>query len=124
MDQLVIEKEKREYERAISDFRDVVGPIVLLADPSLCTSLANLLGIEASGIDDGLKYLYSVLDIPSDRQTPVRLLQLSETDMLSVLHHSSDVLVQVSSCISIYAGPDVQTTDPIIVPDPKTAPGT
>ena len=63
-------------------FRQIVGTIVILADPLSTLSLANLLAISKEDIDSVLDDLHSVLSIPSDQDFPVRLLHLSFRDFL------------------------------------------
>ncbi|KAL8296240.1 hypothetical protein RB600_001637 [Gaeumannomyces tritici] len=73
-----------EGERAeiIAWFREVVGTIVLLADPLPISSLARLLGKSKIDVDSGLRGLYSVLDISDNPLAPVKLLHLSFRDFL------------------------------------------
>ncbi|KAL8300777.1 hypothetical protein RB593_010231 [Gaeumannomyces tritici] len=71
-----------EDERAkiIRWFREIVGTIVLLADPLPISSLELLLG--RSDVDSGLRGLHSVLNISDDPISPVKLLHLSFRDFL------------------------------------------
>ncbi|KAL8284649.1 hypothetical protein RB600_009186 [Gaeumannomyces tritici] len=73
-----------EDERAeiVGWFREVVGTIVLLADPLPISSLARLLGRSRINVNSGLRGLYSVLDISDDPLAPVKLLHLSFRDFL------------------------------------------
>ncbi|KAL8402643.1 hypothetical protein RB596_009126 [Gaeumannomyces avenae] len=63
-------------------FREVVGTIVLLADPLSISSLAQLLGRPQMDVDSGLRELHSVLNISEDPLAPVKLLHLSFRDFL------------------------------------------
>jgi NACHT domain len=65
-------------------FREIVGPIVILADPLPTTALAKLLRIPKETVDLRLDDLHSVLSIPSEKEPdlPVRLLHLSFTEFL------------------------------------------
>ena len=71
-----------QKERLTREFREVIGSIVILADPLSTASLARLLGIPKAIIDCRLGSLHSVLSIPSDQDSPVRLLHLSFRDFL------------------------------------------
>ncbi|TIA54019.1 WD40 repeat-like protein, partial [Aureobasidium pullulans] len=82
LEQLVLGQDGRDSEAAIREFREIVGPIVLIADPLSVLSLSKLLEIEPSDIDDRLERLHSVLHIPTDQLSPVQLLHLSFPDFL------------------------------------------
>lgn len=66
----------------MAEFRDTVGPIVLLAQPLSVSSLARLLNIPPAAIYGKLNSLHSVLDVPSKEDDPVRLFHLSFRDFL------------------------------------------
>ena len=66
----------------LAEFRDVVGPIVLLAQPLSVQSLAGLLQIEPEDVHGQLNSLHSVLSVPSKADAPVRLFHLSFRDFL------------------------------------------
>ena len=84
LNQLVLDltEREREHDRAIKEFRELVGSIVLLADPLRPASLSHLLTIPLGDIDAGLKRLHSVLDVPANPAKPIRLLHLSFRDFL------------------------------------------
>ena len=71
-----------DKETLHQEFRQIVGSIVILADPLSTSSLASLLAISKEDIDCHLDDLHSVLSIPSDQDSPVRLLHLSFRDFL------------------------------------------
>ncbi|KAL8285641.1 hypothetical protein RB600_009867 [Gaeumannomyces tritici] len=74
-----------EYERTtivVAWFREIVGTIILLADPLPTSSLARLLGKSQVNIDSKLRGLHSVLDISDKPDAPVKLLHLSFRDFL------------------------------------------
>ena len=71
-----------EKERRIKQFRDIVGPTVILFEPLSTTSLGVLLGIPTDVIDRRFHILHSVLRVPDDRKSPVRLFHLSFRDFL------------------------------------------
>ena len=82
LEQLIDNCDEKEIEELLIEFRDVVGTIVVLATPLPVDSLSNLLGIERRQITELLDPLYSVLSIPTHRNTPVRILHLSFRDYL------------------------------------------
>ncbi|RFU81030.1 wd40 repeat [Trichoderma arundinaceum] len=71
-----------EKSQVAERFRQVVGSIVILASPLCTPSLARLFAMPLDVIEDQLDLLHSVLFVPSDRSTPVRLLHLSFRDFL------------------------------------------
>jgi hypothetical protein len=71
-----------ERQKLAGEFRMIIGSIIVLTDPLSTSSLAKLLDISKKDIDSRLHYLHSVLNIPSDRDCPVRLLHLSFRDFL------------------------------------------
>ncbi|KAF3221847.1 hypothetical protein TWF679_007062 [Orbilia oligospora] len=64
------------------EFREIIGSIIMLADPLSITSLANLLGKSQSEIGSKLHHLHSVLNIPKDKSAPIRTLHLSFREFL------------------------------------------
>nr|POF13754.1 vegetative incompatibility protein het-e-1 [Quercus suber] len=82
LDQLVIGSTPSEQDQIISDFRELVGSIVLLATPLSVSSLSRLLELSLRAIGERLSKLHSVLNIPTDREAPVRLFHLSFRDFL------------------------------------------
>jgi len=71
-----------DKENSGLEFRQIVGSIVILADPLSTLSLASLLAICKEDIDSTLDDLHSVFSIPSDQESPVQLLHLSFHDFL------------------------------------------
>jgi hypothetical protein len=82
LDQLSIGLADSEQEEVAERFRKVVGSIVLLASPLSTSALAQLVKISCDTIEDQLDFLHSVLSIPLDPDTPIRLLHLSFRDFL------------------------------------------
>ncbi|KAK4643732.1 hypothetical protein QC761_0070940 [Podospora bellae-mahoneyi] len=82
LDQLTSGRTDQDRAESLAEFRGVVGPIVLLAQPLSVLSLARLLGLEPEDIHALLNSLHSVLDIPSEDNAPVRLFHLSFRDFL------------------------------------------
>ncbi|EHK46533.1 hypothetical protein TRIATDRAFT_291692 [Trichoderma atroviride IMI 206040] len=71
-----------EKRHVCERFKHIVGSIVTLASPLCVPSLARLLNVPLDVIEDQLDFLHSVLYIPTDPQSPVRLLHLSFRDFL------------------------------------------
>ncbi|KAL8364573.1 hypothetical protein RB595_003724 [Gaeumannomyces hyphopodioides] len=71
-----------EEAGVVAWFRDIVGTIVLLADPLPPASLASILGRPPLDVDSKLCTLHSVLNIPDDPLVPVKLFHLSFRDFL------------------------------------------
>ncbi|KAJ9656035.1 hypothetical protein H2201_008661 [Coniosporium apollinis] len=82
LEQLLLDQDEAEKESRAREFREVVGAVVLLADPLSIISLASLLNIPEEDVTCSLDSLHSVLSIPTDRDAPVRLLHLSFRDFL------------------------------------------
>jgi hypothetical protein len=84
LDQLLTDPADSEKEKnlMIQEFREIVGSIILLADPLSTSSLERLLGIDLETIDGRLGPLHSVLSIPANSDSPVRLFHLSFRDFL------------------------------------------
>lgn len=82
LDQLLIGLSESEKDEVIGRFKQVIGSIVILASPLSTSSLASLLAVSLDTIEDQLDLLHSVLSIPFDSSTPVRLLHLSFRDFL------------------------------------------
>ena len=65
-----------------SQLLQILSAIVLLATPLPARCLAALLGIVEDDVNHWLRYLYAVLDVPSNPDAPVRLLHKSFADFL------------------------------------------
>ena len=82
LNQLFDDEDEDDKERWASEFRDIVGSIIVLENPLSLISLAHLLSIPKDDISCRLDSLHSVLNISSDESVPVRLLHLSFRDFL------------------------------------------
>ena len=82
LDQLFVGLTNIRKDELVVKFKEVVGSIVILASPLSSVSLAQLLNISKAKVDHTLDLLHSVLSIPSNPDTPVRLLHLSFRDFL------------------------------------------
>ncbi|KAL8403221.1 hypothetical protein RB594_008470 [Gaeumannomyces avenae] len=77
-----VSRTENEKSEIVGWFREIVGTIVLLADPLPTASLARLLGRSQVNVDSKLRGLHSVLNISGDPTSPVKLLHLSFRDFL------------------------------------------
>lgn len=66
----------------IEEFRRIIGPIMVLAIPLSSYTLAKLLLIPYEVINNRLDMLHSVLQVPENPTSPIRLLHLSFRDFL------------------------------------------
>ena len=71
-----------EKSNRIQDFRNIVGPIIVLFEPLSTTSIAALLDISRRVVDRRLHVLHSVIRISTNPEIPVRLFHLSFHDFL------------------------------------------
>ncbi|KAF2224605.1 hypothetical protein BDZ85DRAFT_289169 [Elsinoe ampelina] len=79
---IIAEQGPEAHDQTVTRFKQVVGPIVLLADPLSAASLSALLDIPLEDIAETLSRLHSVLDIPESRHGLIRTLHLSFVDFL------------------------------------------
>ncbi|KAH0533919.1 hypothetical protein FGG08_007466, partial [Glutinoglossum americanum] len=82
LSQLFDDEDEADKQRRTSEFRDIVGSIVVLESPLSIPSLAHLFQISKEDIRCRLDSLHSVLSIPDSEDLPVRLLHLSFHDFL------------------------------------------
>jgi hypothetical protein len=78
----LFDEDEVDKERRTSEFREIVGSIVVLESPLSIASLAHLLNIPQDDVNCKLDLLHSVLSIPVDEDMPVRLLHISFRDFL------------------------------------------
>jgi hypothetical protein len=76
------DRENRDKEKLNREFRQIVGSVVILFDSLPITVLAKLLGMSEGTIHARLRSLYSVLEVPKDRDHSIRLFHLSFRDFL------------------------------------------
>ncbi|KAK6350166.1 hypothetical protein TWF696_006410 [Orbilia brochopaga] len=115
LDQLSVRQNAVEHERFIKEFRQIVGAIVNLASPLSISSLACLLSVSETIVENRLKPLHSVLNVPSSRFTPVKVFHASFRDFLldQTLQGKSQFWIDekdshrmiASSCIELMSGP-------------------
>ncbi|KAH8123701.1 WD40 repeat-like protein [Trichoderma asperelloides] len=82
LDRLVTGLSPSKRQEVLHRFRYLIGSIITLARPLSIRSLSHLLGVSTDIIEDQLDLLHSVLSVPTDLDTPVRLLHLSFRDFL------------------------------------------
>lgn len=86
LNQLLVGQNEREIPRLVQRFKEIVGPIIVLATPLSVNALSQLLGTKSSitshNIKSLLNWLHSVLIIADDPEVPVRLQHLSFRDFL------------------------------------------
>jgi hypothetical protein len=83
LDRLLHGLSESQSESLTEEFRIVVGSIALLANPLSAVSLASLIGVRDQIVECRLRDLHSVLNVPADRNIPVRLLHLSFREFLT-----------------------------------------
>ncbi|KAK0761353.1 hypothetical protein N5P37_006302 [Trichoderma harzianum] len=82
LDNLIADLPLSARKEVLTRFQYLIGSIITLAQPLSIRSLADLLGMSTDAIEDQLDLLHSVLGVPTDLDTPVRLLHLSFRDFL------------------------------------------
>ncbi|KAJ5865139.1 uncharacterized protein N7529_007055 [Penicillium soppii] len=84
--QLLTGQNKTESWELLKEFKEVVGVIIILATPLSINSLSHLIDRESDDVKCRLDQLHSVLSVPNNLDTPVRLLHLSFRDFLLDRH--------------------------------------
>ncbi|KAK9443771.1 G-protein beta wd-40 repeats containing [Metarhizium brunneum] len=82
LDRIVVGLSLKERDKALQQFRTIVGSIVILATPLSTNAISSILSVAQGTIDSQLGMLHSVLSVPSSAKSPVRLLHLSFRDFL------------------------------------------
>jgi len=80
--QLLTGQDETESQQLLEEFKEIVGAIIILATPLSINSLGQLIDRKPRDIKRRLDQLHSVLSVPDDFDTPVRLLHLSFRDFL------------------------------------------
>jgi hypothetical protein len=83
--------DEEEQEELVDLFKLTVGSIVILSDTLSTTALTNLLNLPRRDVDETLKHVQAVLDVPSTPDLPVRLLHPSFRDFLLDKNRCSDL---------------------------------
>ncbi|KAH0537945.1 hypothetical protein FGG08_005395 [Glutinoglossum americanum] len=76
------DSDSEEKEELTKQFREIVGPIVILFDTLACNPLAELIHIPKRTVLAVLSNLHSVLDVPEGQTSPIQLLHPSFRDFL------------------------------------------
>lgn len=74
--------EPSDEQKLYQEFRMIVGAIITLAEPFSIQSLAAILNVRPAMIELRLSSLHSVLQIPTDPETPIRAFHLSFSEFL------------------------------------------
>jgi len=74
--------EGEDKEELAKEFKEVIGSIVLLSEPLSAAALGRLLDIDLETIHLRLRHLRSVLKVPDNQDSPIRLLHPSFRDFL------------------------------------------
>ncbi|KAI1737960.1 vegetative incompatibility protein HET-E-1 [Xylaria scruposa] len=82
LNQLISDQSDENKKQLLDRFRDIVGTIILLAEPLSVRALSRILHISLPDIQNQLKLLHSVFAIPSTADAPVRTFHLSFRDFL------------------------------------------
>lgn len=82
LEQLLNPKDKNESKDLAAEFCEIVGVIVLLTTPLSARAIGKLLDRRETKISFLLKKLHSVLRVPEDINSPVRILHLSFREFL------------------------------------------
>lgn len=82
LDRLLSRQQEKYKEKFISEFRQVIGAIMILESPLSVISLSKLLDLPKRLIHLRLDPLHSVLRVPIKETVPVRLFHLSFRDFL------------------------------------------
>lgn len=82
LNRLLIRQAGEKRERLAKEYHKMLGTIILLENPLSISSLAVLMGISKESISIRLNSLHSVLKVPPDDFTPIRLFHLSFRDFL------------------------------------------
>ncbi|CAG8278661.1 unnamed protein product, partial [Penicillium salamii] len=86
--QLLTGQNETESRKLLEEFKEIVGVIIILATPLSINSLSHLIDRESDDVKCRLDQLHSVLGVPNNFDTPVRILHLSFRDFL--LDHRED----------------------------------
>jgi hypothetical protein len=82
LNRLLINQTDTKKQQLVAQFREIVGTIILLYSPLPISPLSELAGISKDLVIIRLGPLHSVLSVPNDDTTPVKLFHLSFRDFL------------------------------------------
>ncbi|KAF3935235.1 hypothetical protein ABW19_dt0201999 [Dactylella cylindrospora] len=81
-DPLLVNRDEEEKRRILTEFREIVGTIVILESPLSRLSLSQLLGVDEDIIQRRLSAFHSVLHIPESNSEAIRTFHLSFREFL------------------------------------------
>lgn len=76
------DNDESEQHQLLQEFQEIVGAIILLVVPLSINALSLFLGLEPDLISNRLDLFQSVLNVPKNRDLPVRILHLSFRNFL------------------------------------------
>jgi hypothetical protein len=88
LNQLFSGANDREVKQLKQEFQDIVGIIILLATPLSVDALAELINLPVIDISNRLDGFHSVLSVPENINSPIRILHLSFRDYLLITDSS------------------------------------
>ena len=80
--QLLTGQNETESRKLLEEFKEIVGVIIILATPLSINSLSRLIDRDSDDVKCRLDQLHSVLGVPKNLDTPVRILHISFRDFL------------------------------------------
>jgi hypothetical protein len=87
--------EEEDKKKLARDFKQVIGTMAILSEPLSATALRKLLALDQETVHLRLRHLRSVLNVPYDEHSPIRLLHPSFRDFLLDKERCSDPLFWV-----------------------------
>jgi hypothetical protein len=82
LNQLLSGTNEGDAKQLVQEFQDIVGVVILLATPLSVNALSQLINLPREDVRNRLDGFHSVLNIPEDVDSPIRLLHLSFRDFL------------------------------------------
>ncbi|KAL2783949.1 hypothetical protein BJX66DRAFT_330305 [Aspergillus keveii] len=80
--QLLVDQDEQDSRQLVQEFRELIGIVILLATPLSVVTISQLVHMDLDSINNLLRLLHSVLEVPRDPCIPVRLLHSSFRDFL------------------------------------------
>ncbi|KAJ5501025.1 hypothetical protein N7527_012146 [Penicillium freii] len=82
LNRLLNNQNKKQKEKLVQEFREIIGTVVMLESPLSVSSLSRLIRVSTTLIDLRLNSLHSVIHVPTEKKMPVRPFHLSFRDFL------------------------------------------
>jgi hypothetical protein len=83
LERLLAGQNDEDSELLLHEFQEIIGTIILLAEPLSINALAELLGLEMEVITNRLESFSSIIHTPEDPSLPTRIMHLSLRDFLT-----------------------------------------